>query len=75
MDELYRKYEYLKKTLKSFGRCAVAFSGGVDSTFLVKVANEVLGNSCLAITVNSSALLKTDLENSMQFCKQNNINH
>ncbi|MDD7416560.1 MAG: ATP-dependent sacrificial sulfur transferase LarE [Treponemataceae bacterium] len=75
MDELYRKYENLKKTLKSFGRCAVAFSGGVDSTFLVKVANEVLGNSCLAITVNSSALLKTDLENSMQFCKQNNINH
>ena len=73
MDELYRKYENLKKTLKSFGRCAVAFSGGVDSTFLLKVASDVLKNDVVAITVNSNALSKEELESAKDFCLKNNI--
>ncbi|MBC7107570.1 MAG: ATP-dependent sacrificial sulfur transferase LarE [Methanomassiliicoccales archaeon] len=44
------KLKLLKETLERFGSVAVAFSGGVDSTFLLKVASEVLGDRVLAIT-------------------------
>lgn len=43
MDQLHEKYENLKAYLKSLGSVAVAFSSGVDSTFLLKVAHDVLG--------------------------------
>ncbi len=41
--DLDEKYNSLKKTLKSFGKVAIAYSGGVDSTFLLKTAVDTLG--------------------------------
>ena len=38
------KLEHLKEYLKGLGSVAVAFSSGVDSTFLLKVAHDVLGD-------------------------------
>jgi len=52
-SETERKYEDLKDHLKSMGRVLVAFSGGVDSTFLLKVASDVLGNNVLAVIASS----------------------
>lgn len=48
--EQQKKYENLKAYLRSLGSVAVAFSSGVDSTFLLKTAHDVLGDKCLAIT-------------------------
>jgi len=51
--ETRRKYEDLKDRLKTMGGVLVAFSGGVDSTFLLKVASDVLGDSVLAVVASS----------------------
>lgn len=48
------KYEKLKEILKDLGSVIVALSGGVDSTFLLKVASDVLGNRCVAATAISN---------------------
>jgi len=56
MDTVLRKkYDNLIETLKIYSKVAVAFSGGVDSTFLAKVAFDTLGDNALAITVQSQA--------------------
>ena len=59
---LDEKYNSLKKTLKSFGKVAIAYSGGVDSTFLLKAAVETLGArnvlACIGISPSLGQSLK-----------------
>ncbi len=51
--DLQKKLDKLKTLLHGYGKLAVAFSGGVDSTLLLKVAIEELGNQAIAIYVDS----------------------
>jgi len=55
------KYTELKKTLRSLGGAAVAFSGGVDSTLLARTAFDVLGERAFAVTVHSEAYPRENL--------------
>ena len=50
------KLENLKNYLKELGSVAIAFSSGVDSTFLMKVAHDVLGEKAVALVVGESAM-------------------
>ena len=68
-----QKLAQLKTSLAGLGSLAVAFSSGVDSTFLLKVAHEALGEHVLAITAKSSSFPKRELEESISFCKGENI--
>lgn len=71
--ELDEKYSKLKEYLIKTNRVAVAFSGGVDSTFLLKVAHEVLGDNVIAITAISSLFPRRELEETVSFCEQQGI--
>jgi pyridinium-3,5-biscarboxylic acid mononucleotide sulfurtransferase len=50
------KLDGLRTILHGVGRAAVAYSGGVDSTFLLKIAQEELGNAVLAVIVESEVM-------------------
>ena len=73
--EQQKKYENLKEYLRSLGSVAVAFSSGVDSTFLLKTAHDVLGDQCLAITAMSCSFPKRELEEAKAFCEKEGIKH
>ena len=51
-----RRFEALKERLRDIGPSLVAFAGGVDSTFLLRVAHDVLGDGVLGVTAVSPSL-------------------
>lgn len=59
---LTEKLEHLKALFVGMDRALIAYSGGVDSTLVAKVAFEVLGDRALAVTAESPSLLPEDLE-------------
>jgi len=69
------KLENLKTIIKKTGGAVVAFSGGVDSTFLLKVAHDILGDKVLAITANSETYPKRELEAAKTFAMSLGIRH
>jgi len=75
MADLYEKFNRLKENLKEMGSAVVAFSGGVDSTFLLKVAHNVLGDNVTAITARSSTYPEREYREAVEFTSSNNIKH
>ena len=75
MDALLEKKQRLEDYLRELGSIVVAFSSGVDSTFLLKVAHDVLGDKAIAVTARSCSFPQRELNEAIAFCKAEGIEH
>jgi uncharacterized protein len=65
----------LVRTLRGYGRVAVAYSGGVDSAVVAKAAQEALGDEAVAVTAVSESLASGELEEAKELAERIGIRH
>ena len=70
VPSLQRKLTALQNLIASKGRLCVAYSGGVDSGFLMLMASEILGKDAVAIFLDSPTVPRADLSHAMSEAKK-----
>jgi len=73
--ETEEKMARLRAVLRETRSAAVAFSSGVDSTFLLRVAHEELGERVVAVTVRSRTFPNREMDEAAAFCRENGVRH
>lgn len=73
--ETAKKYNDLQNIIREHGKIAIAFSGGVDSSFLLKVAHDVLGDGVLGVTARSATFPEREYNEAVTFAQKWQINH
>ncbi len=73
MTSIQEKYLALKNALLRYGKVAVAYSGGVDSSLLSFVAHEALGDDAIAVTADAPMVPRSEFSSSKAFCQQHGI--
>ncbi len=71
--DIHQKLADLQEYLRSLGTVAVAFSGGVDSSLLLKVAHDTLGDGAFAITAETHTMPSQDKAATEEFCRREGI--
>lgn len=70
-----QKLDQLQTIFRDMDRALIAYSGGIDSTLVAKVAFDVLGDNSLAVTANSPSLMPEDFEDAKTQAAQMGIAH
>ena len=73
LSDIRIKESALTERIKAAGKLAVAFSGGVDSTYLLYKAHEVLGDNAVAVTVKSQVITKDEFDRTVSFCEKTGV--
>lgn len=73
--ELRQKYWELKKTIKKFDNAIVAFSGGIDSALVLKIAYDILGDKVIAVTADSPSLPRGELKETKKIAQNIGAKH
>ena len=69
------KLERLRSIVRSTGSAAVAFSGGSDSTLVVKVARDELGECAVAVTIDSPLFPRGELRDARALARTLRVKH
>ena len=73
--ELKKKYANLIEIIRGYGKAAVAFSGGVDSTFLLYAASKALGDEAVAFTARSVFVPAREFNEADEYCAALKVRH
>lgn len=69
------KYKHLQNILREMNRVAVAFSAGIDSTLLLKIAHDTLGPNAIGLTAVSASLPAREKEEAARLAAQIGVHH
>ena len=75
IDEQREKLNKLREIISELGSLAVGFSGGVDSSFLLAVAREILGDRVIAVTGVDASVPEREVNEAKAFCIDRGIRH
>lgn len=73
ISRIREKKKALEQYFRELGRVAIAFSSGVDSTFLLKVAHDTLGDHAVAVTARACTFPKHEWKEAAAFCEREGI--
>ena len=75
MNSTQKKFVKLRKIIQQAGSAVIAFSGGVDSTFLTRVAHDELSDNALAVTAQSETYPGFQLEEAKRIASLIGVRH